>query len=132
MSRSTRGKSSSRIVLAARAQRQKQTPQEKKLWEALRNRRLAGLKFRRLHPYERFVLDMFCVEHQLGVEIDGEYHDDPAQTEYDAERTKFLEERGVRVLRFKNVEVDNDFENVLRRIVETARSSSPSDPLSRK
>ncbi|MGQ0602176.1 MAG: endonuclease domain-containing protein [Anaerolineales bacterium] len=97
------------------------TPAERTLWEALRDRRLAGLKFRRLHPYGQFILDAFCVEYQLEVEVDGEVHDDPQVAAHDAERTKYLRERGVRVLRFGNDEVENGLDEVLQRIREACR-----------
>ncbi len=121
MPRKTRGTTTTKIVQAAREQRRQPTPAEKKLWDALRGRRLAGLKFRRQHPYGQFVLDAFCVEHQLEVEVDGGVHADPAQAARDAERTKFLEERGIRVLRFGNDEVENKLDEVLKRIVEATR-----------
>ena len=126
MSRRTRGKTTAKIVQAARKQRRKPTPAEKKLWEALRGRRLAGLKFRRQHPYGHFILDAFCVEHQLVVEVDGGIHVDPAQAARDAERTKFLQAHGIRVLRFSNEEVENHFDRVLRQIVEAASPPGPS------
>ena len=116
--RKTRGKTTARIVHAAREQRRKPTLAEKKLWEALRGRRLAGLKFRRQHPYGHFILDAFCVEHQLVVEVDGGIHADPVQSARDAERTKFLQAHGIRVLRFSNEEVENHFDRVLKQIVE--------------
>lgn len=122
MSRKTRGKSPAKIVQAARDQRQLPTLAEKKLWSALRGRRLAGLKFRRQHPFDRFILDAFCVEHQLEVEVDGGVHKDSAQAERDAARTDFLEAHGVRVLRFSNDEVEHNFGEVLRRILEATRS----------
>jgi very-short-patch-repair endonuclease len=122
MPRETRGKTTPKIVQAAREQRRQPTPAEKKLWDALRGRRLAGLKFRRQHPYDQFVLDAFCVEHQLEVEVDGDVHTDPAQAARDAERTKFLEERGIRVLRVSNEEVENNLRDVLRRIVDATRT----------
>ena len=130
MPRKSRGKTTAKIVQAARDQRRQQTPAEKKLWEALRDRRLAGLKFRRQHPFQQFILDAFCVEHQLEVEVDGEVHDDPAQAAYDAERTEFLRARGIRVLRFRNEEIESNFEAVLRRIIVEATKISPPDPLS--
>ncbi|MBI4739954.1 endonuclease domain-containing protein, partial [Candidatus Woesearchaeota archaeon] len=102
------GKASARIVHAARELRRKQTPAEKKLWAALRDRRLTGLKFRRQHPFERFILDIFCAEHQLEVEVDGGIHDDPKQAEYDAERMAYLQARNIRVLRFSNEEIESD------------------------
>ncbi|MFQ5875952.1 MAG: endonuclease domain-containing protein [Dehalococcoidia bacterium] len=118
MARKTRGKTTAKIVHAAREQRRKPTPAEKKLWEALRDRRLAGLKFRRQHPYDRFILDAFCVEHQLVVEVDGGIHADPAQAAQDAARTEFLQAQGIRVLRFSNEKVENHLSEVLQRIVE--------------
>ena len=122
MPRKTRGTTTTKIVQAAREQRRQPTLAEKKLWDALRGRRLAGLKFRRQHPYGQFVLDAFCVEHQLEVEVDGDVHTDPAQAARDAERTKFLEERGIRVLRVSNEEVENNLRDVLRRIIEATRT----------
>jgi very-short-patch-repair endonuclease len=105
------------MVGAARAQRREPTPTERKLWAALRGRGLADLKFRRQHAYGGFVLDAFCVEHQLEVEVDGGIHQDPKQAAYDAERTKFLEARGVRVLRFKVEEIEKTLPSVLQRII---------------
>jgi very-short-patch-repair endonuclease len=122
MPRKTRGGTTAKVVEAAREQRRQPTPAEKKLWDALRGRRLVGLKFRRQHPYGQFILDAFCVEHQLEVEVDGGIHADLAQAARDAERTKFLEERSIRVLRFSNEEVENHFEDILQRIVEATRT----------
>ena len=127
MPRKTRGMTTAKIVQAAREQRRKPTPAEKKLWEALRGRQLGGLKFRRQHPYDRFLLDMFCVEYQLEVEVDGGVHSDPEQAARDAERTEFLKTHGIRVLRFRNEEIINNLPDVLRRIVEAAHTPSPDD-----
>ena len=129
MPRKSRGKSTAKIVQAARDQRRQQTSAEKKLWDALRNRRLAGLKFRRQHPFQQFILDAFCIEHQLEVEVDGDVHNDPAQAGRDAARTEFLQLHGIRVLRFKNEEIENNLEDVLKHIVEATRASPPG-PLS--
>ena len=128
MTRKTRGKTSAAIVRAARELRQEPTDAEARLWDALRGRRLDGLKFRRQHPYERFVLDFFCVEHQLVVELDGGVHAEPAQAARDAERTESLQSRGIRVLRFKNETVENEIETVLKQIQEACLS--PHTPLS--
>jgi very-short-patch-repair endonuclease len=116
--RQSRGKTSAIIVRAARELRQEATDAETRLWDALQSHRLAGLKFRRQHPYERFVLDFFCVEHQLAVELDGGVHAEPTQAARDAERTEFLQSRGIRVLRFKNETVENEIEAVLKQIKE--------------
>jgi len=119
--RQTRGKTTAKIIAAARELRRQMTPAEKKLWQALRDRRLAGLKFRRQHPYEQFILDAFCVEHQLEVEVDGGIHTNPEQAAYDKERSEFLRVRGIRVMRFSNEAIMSDFERVLQQIKEACR-----------
>ena len=118
--RPTRGKTSAPIVKAARNLRQQQTPSEVILWEALRNRRLAGLKFRRQHPFGRFSLDFYCLECLLVVEIDGAVHNDPKVAEHDLERTKFLEQHGIRVLRVAAEAVETRLPEVLGEILEAA------------
>ncbi len=125
MTRPTRGQSSYTIVHAARDLRHSMTYAEEKLWNALRGRRLTGLKFRRQHPLDRFVLDFYCVEHRLVVEVDGEVHGTPDQVARDEERTAWLSERDIRVLRVRNEEVLNNLEGVLRRIAEEASSPDP-------
>ncbi|HEY4689294.1 MAG TPA: endonuclease domain-containing protein [Anaerolineae bacterium] len=128
MHRRTRGKSTAKIVQAARGLRRELTPAERELWKALRSRRLAGLKFRRQHPLDRFILDFFCVEHQLEIEIDGEIHVRSDQAARDSERTEWLQAQGIRVLRFSNEEIEKNLGGVLRRIVEM---TSPPAPLLR-
>lgn len=118
MSPKSKGKTTLPYVIAARELRQEQTEAEKIMWESLRGKRLNGLKFRRQHPYEHYVLDFFCVEHQLAVELDGSVHDALDQAAYDEERTRFLNERGLKIIRFKNNEVEKNLPDVLRRIVE--------------
>ena len=129
--RKTRGKTTVHTIQAARDQRRAPTRAEQILWEALRGRRLAGLKFRRQHPYDRFVLDAFCVEHQLEVEVDGGIHADAARIAHDAARAEFLQQHGIRILRFANEEVEERLAEVLRRIVEATSSPGPSPPTAR-
>ena len=118
MSPKSKGKTTWSYVIAARELRQVETETEKIMWESLRGKRLNGLKFRRQHPYEHYVLDFFCVEHQLVVELDGSVHDQPDQAIYDEERTRFLNEHGLRVIRFGNEEVKKNLSNVLQKIIE--------------
>ena len=118
MSPKPKGKTNWKTVLKARELRQEETEAEKTLWNALRGKRLNGLKFRRQHPYENVILDFFCVEHQLVVELDGSIHNDSEQSVYDEERTKFLNERGLRVVRFQNEEILKRLPNVLQKIIE--------------
>ncbi len=95
----------------ARELRQEMTPAEAILWDHVRNRKLAGFKFRRQHPVDRFIVDFYCAACQLVVEIDGDIHD--LQQERDAVRTEALEQHGYRVVRFHNEQVLNDLETVL-------------------
>ncbi len=79
------------------------TGPERKLWSLLRGRRLGGLKFRRQAPIGPFIVDFFCAEKKLIVELDGASHAD--RGEYDRRRQVFLEKCGYRVLRIDNDEV---------------------------
>jgi very-short-patch-repair endonuclease len=125
MSPKSKGKTSWKYVRAARELRQRETQAEKRLWNALRGKRLNGLKFRRQHPYEHYVLDFFCVEQDLVIELDGSVHDSPEQAAYDEERAAFLRERGLRMLRFRNEEVEQALTSVLQKIIDTlSRSGS--------
>ena len=113
---------------AARRLRAEETGAEAALWEALRGRRLAGLRFRRQHAVERFVLDFYGPEHHLAVELDGEVHDAPTQAERDAERSRYLNTRGYHVIRFRNDEVMADLPDVLSRIAAAVQCSAPPLP----
>jgi very-short-patch-repair endonuclease len=108
--------STSLINQRARQLRQQLTPAEACLWQAIRNRQLNGLKFRRQHPVGRFILDFYCPAYKLVIEVDGGIHLD--RGEYDTARTKNLESYGHHVIRFKNEEVLNDLDRVLNAIVQ--------------
>ena len=105
-------------VANARELRRTMTPAEAVLWRALRDRRLAGLKFRRQHPVGPFVLDFCCLVLRLAVEVDGAVHD--AKTDPDSARTELLEANGYQVLRFRNDEVLTSLPSVLARIHHAA------------
>ena len=108
--------SSREVEEAALEMRRAMTPAEAALWQALRDRGCAGLKFRRQQARDRFVPDFYCASARLVVEVDGGVHDEPAQIERDAERTQMLARLGIRVLRVTNEEVMEDLAGVLRRI----------------
>jgi very-short-patch-repair endonuclease len=98
----------------ARALRRRMTKAERKLWAKLRNRGLAGTKFRRQVPIGPFIVDFVCIEKGLIIEIDGGQH---APREYtDGKRTRALASFGYRVVRFWNNEVLNNRDGVLARI----------------
>lgn len=104
------------IFRNAEALRNQMTEAERVLWEALRERRLDGLKFRRQHPANKFVLDFYCHQAKLAIELDGQYHEDKAQQFYDADRTINLDELGIKVIRFQNEEVLENLDEVLVKI----------------
>jgi very-short-patch-repair endonuclease len=105
------------IIAAARRLRQNLTPAETMLWEALKNRQLKGWKFRVQHPGESFIVDFYCPQHRLVIELDGAVHNQ--QADYDAARTERLHHLGYRVIRFRNQEVISDLSGVLEQIVYT-------------
>lgn len=100
----------------ARELRHAETDAEKKLWAFLRNRQLKGKKFRRQHPFADYVLDFYCHECKLDVEVDGNFHNEKEQQEYDEARTRLLNEYKITVLRFWNHEVMNEPEKVIEKI----------------
>jgi very-short-patch-repair endonuclease len=114
------------LLQAARELRQPQTPAEVKLWSRLRNRQLDDLKIRRQHPIDRFIIDFYCAEAKLCIEVDGDSHAD--QIEYDQARTAYLNERGYTVIRFTNREVWQQFDAVLQRIADECRRLIPPSP----
>ena len=104
---------SEEIIRRARALRQRMTPPEEKMWQLLRNSQFHNLKFRRQHPIRRFIVDFYCHEHKLVVEIDGSIHNSEIQKERDENRTFMIEELGLKVIRFENQKVMNDISTVL-------------------
>lgn len=95
-----------------------QAPAEQLVWSLLRNRRLAGLKFRRQVPVGPYIADFLCHEASLVVELDGETHD--CRMHEDAERTRYLESHGLRVFRVQNADVFADLEAVVFAILKAA------------
>ncbi len=108
---------------AARELRSTQTGAERVLWNALRNRQLLNLKFRRRHPIGNYIADFCCIEKGLIIEVDGSQHAD--QASYDEERTKWLNEHRFQVLRFWNGEVMPNPEGVIEKIKDHILNSSP-------
>jgi very-short-patch-repair endonuclease len=90
------------LLARRRALRTQSTDAEALLWRALRSRALLGFKFRRQHPCGRYILDFYCVEKRVCVELDGGQHFEPAAVAYDELRTAFLRRRGITLLRFSN------------------------------
>jgi very-short-patch-repair endonuclease len=102
----------------ARSLRRSATIPERVLWNALRHRKLGGWKFRRQHPVGPFVLDFFCREKSIAIELDGDIHSQKETAIYDLERTRYFKRLGVRILRFPNDQVLGNLPGVLSKITK--------------
>ncbi len=105
-----------RFKARARSLRASQTSAEAKLWQALRNRRLARWKFRRQHPIDRYIVDFVTFEGKLIVEVDGVTHSTSSEIKRDKTRTEALEACGFLVVRVSNIDVYENLEGVLEMI----------------
>lgn len=113
------------LLEAARALRGNMTDAEQLLWHCLRRKQLDGYRFRRQHPFERYVLDFYCCEAKLAVELDGGQHNEPDARTRDNERTVFLEQHGIHVIRFWNNEVFSNIEGALETIYLELQRNRP-------
>jgi len=102
--------------------RKAKTEAEEKLWQSLRNRKVMNLKFRRHHPFGKYILDFYCNEIKLCIEADGSIHNEKDIAEYDIERTTVLNENGLTVLRFTNEEIIERITTVINKIEEFLKS----------
>ncbi len=108
--------------LRARELRKTQTHSEEIFWQHVRNRKFHGNKFYRQYPIfvdengrETFyIADFYCHEYRIAIEIDGKIHE--RQKEHDRLRTFVMEQRRVNVIRFKNEEIENEIDSVLRKL----------------
>ncbi len=101
------------------------TPPEARLWQVLKGRQLAGLKFRRQHPIGPYVLDFYCPEAKLAVEVDGLGHFDPDQSVRDRQRDDWLQRQGLAVLRIAAEDVRTNLDGVAGQILESAKGRLP-------
>ena len=121
------------ITQLARDLRKNQTETEKELWKHLRNRKLGGFKFTRQFPIvygnnldgikQFFIVDFYCFEKKVAIELDGQIHN--FQKNYDTEREAIIKEKGIKILRFKNEEINN-INEVLEKILKDLSPCTPS------
>ena len=112
-----------RIFSNAKKLRDNATDSENILWEALRNKRLDGYKFRRQHPLAIYIADFYCHELKLVIEVDGGYHQTKEQLILDNRRTDDIEFQGLKLIRFTNEEVTFNLEEVLTKIKDFMKSN---------
>ena len=101
--------------------RKGQTYTEKIVWMQLRNRQILAYKFRRQYSVDHFVIDFYCPELKLAVELDGNVHEIPEQRDYDRARQKYLEKFGIKFIRITNEEFlgnpNKAFSKIEKRII---------------
>lgn len=111
------------IFKNARVLRDNMTESEIILWEnVLSKKKMLGYKFRKQHPFNIYILDFYCHELKLCIELDGGIHDRKVQKKYDAIRTDYIENNGIMEIRFTNYEIKNNLEEVRLKIEEEIKS----------
>ncbi|MEM9119456.1 MAG: endonuclease domain-containing protein [Cyanobacteria bacterium P01_F01_bin.56] len=101
--------------------RQNATPAEQLVWQRLRDRQVENCKFRRQYSVDAFVLDFYCPELRLAIEIDGDSHNSEEAVAYDLARQRTIEALGIQFLRFTNREVSGQLDTVIEQIAQTLR-----------
>jgi very-short-patch-repair endonuclease len=105
------------IFEKAKKLRNEMTEAEIKLWEFLSNNKVMGLRFKAQHPIYMFIVDFYCHSLRLVIEVDGSIHNLPEKTEYDENRTYELNRFNLKVIRFPNEQIINDFTNIKKEII---------------
>jgi very-short-patch-repair endonuclease len=108
--------------------RKNMTPAERKAWGILKNRQILNLRFLRQYGVENYILDFYCPEIKLAIEVDGGQHNDEKEKLSDAARTSLMGLYGIKVIRFWNNEVMQNLDGIYQKIMEqaSARKTNPS------
>jgi very-short-patch-repair endonuclease len=104
------------------------TEAEKLLWSRLMHSQLCGHKFRRQEGIAKFVVDFYCPEHELAIEIDGAIHSTSEEIEHDRKRPEYIENFGMNFLRFTNSDIYENLDWVLETIVERLQKQTVENP----
>ncbi|WP_053117241.1 endonuclease domain-containing protein [Pseudomonas sp. P1.31] len=116
------------LVQFSRQLRAQQTDCELLLWQRLRSRQIANLKFRRQFPCPPYVLDFYCAELKLAIELDGGQHFESSGLIHDQRRTLYLYQQGIEVVRFSNLEVLQQMDAVLEQLIRIAAARKLPSP----
>lgn len=114
-----------KTFLKALGLRNNMTNAEELLWEELKNREIFKARWRRQHPVDIFIVDFYCHEYKLVIEVDGEIHLLEVIQERDDGREHDIEKLGIRIIRFTNKEIYDNIESVKTRILHEINSLSP-------
>lgn len=118
----------------ARILRNNMTDAEQRLWARVRRKQILGVQFYRQKPIGRFIVDFYAPSVQMVIELDGGQHFEPEQQRYDQRRSVFLEQQGLTVLRFTNLEVMKNIEGVMEVLLREVQGrlvefENPPNPL---
>jgi len=111
-------------INCAREFRKKPTSSEAILWNALRNKQLLNLKFRRQYPIKGFILDFYCSKLKIALEIDGSIHKNEEQKEYDQIRQEIIERHGIAFIRISASEVENNLNQLLAQLKNALKNKA--------
>ena len=111
-------------VERARSLRGQMTPPERRLWNALKSWP-QGFKFRRQHSLGPYVLDFFCYETALAIEVDGLAHELGRNPSHDERRDTWVEQQGIRTIRLRAIDVRDNLQGLVALIVEECLARSP-------
>ena len=119
-----------RLTSLARKNRRNATAPEKKFWyEVLSNRSIVSYKFLRQKPLDQFIVDFYCAELRLAIELDGDSHGE--QKEYDEKRTELLKKRGIEMARYTNIDImanmERVYEDLSKKITARKKFLSPAE-----
>ena len=103
--------------------RNNMTIQERKLWQVLRKRNINNCRFRRQYPIGNYIADFVCRKKKLVIEIDGGQHNEPETIKYDEDRTRYIESKGYKVIRFWNNDIDNNLDGVYLEILKVLNAT---------
>ncbi|RPH33920.1 MAG: endonuclease domain-containing protein [Bacteroidales bacterium] len=92
------------------------TPAEIRLWKYLQSKQLEGRKFRRQHSIGNYIVDFYCPEERIAIELDGEVHLNPVNEQYDILRDNYIKSLGIKVIRFRNSDIFDRIDNVINEI----------------
>ena len=115
----------SATTIKRRDLRNHSTAAEASLWKVLKNSQVGGFKFRRQDGIGPYILDFYCPLLHLGIELDGSAHDAPMADKHDEIRTKYLEEQGITIIRFRNEVVYRNPNAIVEQIIEFAKTRIP-------
>lgn len=117
-----------------RGLRSEMTHAEMRLWARIRAKQFQGVKFRRQHGIGPYIVDFYCPEKSLVIEVDGDTHAEPSQIFKDGQRDRYLQSLGLRVIRYTNNDILLNLNGVLEDLVQELASgaTSPSPSLQRR